>query len=562
MKRYIIWMLYLPVVLALLHLPTLSPLARASSYMQPQPTSQPQPPLQPGGFIQVEGSQLTRLGQPVTIKGINYYPSGRPWREMWQSWDGTQAERELTLAHQQLGINTVRILLPYDVPRDSAITRLRELAQIAGNLDMRLIVTLFDFDDSFPPAGSAEFQRQIRYLHDLIGNFHGDDRIFAWDLHNEPDHYKTWQEGGAQLALAWLSNIADEVHRLAPNHLVTVGMGQYDNLWQPGPDGRRVVDYSDVISVHIYNAPDAQRQLYELRQHTSKPILLGEFGWPSGPRCIVREYSEDTQTWFYRTTLEGAQRQVAGIIAWTLRDYHAGPTMRWDTREEYYGLYRPDDSLKPAAQLLAAYSAPALPSLTKTQFPITREPPNNPGGPFSPKTIEGSPYHVKGWFRVAWELFGGRGSFGLPLGEAYIRPSDGIVVQYFEAAVLEFHDDRADIAYDRVNKEARAKRLIHALNLGQRYSTEHPLPNPAGSPNGSQDADISYSVQGEFKSFYEGVQGAWRLGDPISNELVEEINGVPTRVQYFERGRLEANPTSGVIQMGQLGSWSYSRDCQ
>jgi hypothetical protein len=551
----------LSVTFTALHQPapvTARPVAQAEATpAAPQP-----PPLQPGGFITVEGGQFTRLGQPVTIKGVNYYPRGRPWAEMWFTWDGQQVADELQMARDQLGINAVRILLPYDVPRESAITRLREVAQIAGNLDMRLIVTLFDFHDHFPAAGSAEYGRHVRYLEDLLGNFVGDERIMAWDLHNEPDHYKTWQEGKASRVLAWLSNIAREVKRLAPHHLVTVGMGQYDNLWQPGPDGQRVIDYSDFISVHIYNAPDTARQLYELRTHTTKPILLGEFGWPSGPRCAVPEYNEQTQAWVYRTILEQSAGQVAGILAWTLRDFHSGPTKRWDTREEHYGLYRPDHSLKPAAQTFAAFAAPPLPSITSSNVPITQESINPPGGKFAPKFIPESGHYVKGWFRIAWEEFGGRGTFGLPLGEAFVRPTDQMVVQYFEAAMLEYHPDATSSTYEEITRRERAMRLISPVDLGKAYTVGRTFPQREVIPDGGRRfSETGYTIQGEFRRFYEGISGEWRLGAPISEELVEEINGVPTRVQYFQKGRLELNPTTGVIQMGHLGGWAFNMHC-
>jgi hypothetical protein len=44
-------------------------------------------------------------------------------------------------------------------------------------------------------------------------------------------------------------------------------------------------------------------------------------------------------------------------------------------------------------------------------------------------------------------------------------------------------------------------------------------------------------------------------------ELIEEVNGVPTKVQYFQKGRLELNPTTGVIQMGHLGGWAFNMHC-
>lgn len=475
-------------------------------------------------------------------------------------------ERELRLARDQLGINAVRILLPYDFERKLAINRLREIVQIAGSLDMRVIVALFDFHNNFPPPGSEEEERNFRYLRDLIGNFTGDDRIFAWDLHNEPDHYLTWQQGGAPQVLLWLSRMADEVHRLAPNHLVTVGMGQYDNLWQPGPDGRRVIDYSDVISFHNYNAEDTARQLRELRMHTSKPILLQEFGWPTGPRCVVHAYTEDTQTWVYRTMIQAVEGQVAGIFAWTLRDYHAGPTIRWDTREEYYGLYRPDDSLKPAAEALRAYPSVPLPSLTRTNLPLTTANLNPPGGPLAPRFIAESGYYVKGWFRIAWEELGGRGTFGLPLGEAFLRPGDPQerVVQYFEAAVLEYDPGRDNgPGFAQLPMVDRALRAIQPIDIGLAYTAGRTFPRSDQVPRGGRRfPETGFSIHGDFKRFYEGLRGEWRLGPPISEEFVEEINGVPTRVQYFHKGRLEANPTTGVIQLGHLGAWALDTQCR
>jgi hypothetical protein len=521
-----------------------------------------QPALPPGGFLQVEGQQITRLGQPIQLKGVNYYPEGRPWAEMWESWDAPQIERELRLARDQLGINAVRVLLPYDLGRDKRITRLRELTQIVGSLDMRLMVALFDFHDHFPSPGSREEQRHFDYLRDLLGNFAGDDRIFAWDLHNEPDHYPTWQRGGEQQVLSWLGRMADEVKRLAPNHLVTVGMGQHQNFWLPGPDGRRVVDYSDFISIHIYNAADAERQLYELRQHTDKPIVLQEFGWPSGPGCVLVEYNEGTQEWVYRTMLQAVTGRVVGVFAWTLRDYHAGPTMRWDTREEHYGLYRANDTLKPAALAFQAYDAQPLPSAVQSDVPLTVDRFSPLGGSFAPRPVEGAPYYVKGWFRIAWQEFGGRGTFGLPLGDAFIRPSDQVVVQYFEAAVLEYHPDAGGNSFDDMSKRERALRLLRPLDLGHAHTAGRAFPKPEYTPEGARYfSETGHTLGGDFRRFYEGAYGEWRLGAPISEELVEPINGVPTRVQYFQKGSLEVNPETGVIQLGQLGRWLYNNQC-
>lgn len=526
------------------------------------PANSPAAPtgIEPGGFIQVRGDQLVRLGQPVQIKGVNYYPQGRPWAEMWQQWDGPQIERELRLARDELGINAVRVLLPYDLSRDGGdegavgarvITRLRQLARIAGDLDLRLLVALFDFYEEFPAAGTRAEAANLRYLEQLLGNFAGDDRIFAWDLHNEPDNYTRWAEKGeAQQVLDWLGRMADAVHRLAPNHLVTVGMGHYEHLYAPGPDGRRVVDYSDVVSVHIYNAADAARQLDEVRRHTGKPILLQEFGWPSGPACYLPEYSEAQQEIVYRTMLEAARGRVAGVMAWTLRDYDAAPTYRWETREEHYGLYRPDGTLKPAAAHLRAWPGEPLPSLARVEAPLTVEGVLTPGGSRAPVRIGETGRYIKGDFRLAYETFNGRYSFGPPISEAFVRAGDRLVVQYYTGALMAYDPGAAEApGFAELLPEQQLQRLIRPLNIGERYL------------NARGVIAARHEVDDDFRALYRALGGSWRFGVAISPKLEEWQEGVAVRVQYFQNGSLQLNPATGAAGPGPLGVWAWETQC-
>jgi hypothetical protein len=434
-----------------------------------------------GGFIQAAGGQLTRLGRPVQIKGVNYYPQGRPWADMWDYWDGPQVEQELRHARVHLGINVVRVLLPYEVSESGSrrgkvtpemLDRLRQMVQIAGALDMRVIVALFDHHEEFPPAGTREWEEQLQYLHTVVGNFIGDDRIMAWDLHNEPDHYRMWkQQGRSQEVLGWLGRMADEVHRLAPNHLVTVGMGGYRNLLVAGPDGRRVVDYTDVISLHNYNAGDMARQVDELRAASGKPVLLGEFGWPTGPLCRVQSYTEAEQARVYREALAQARGRVAGVVAWTLRDFDVGPSRRWDTREEHYGLIRADGSFKPAADELKAYPSEALPAQLRTDLPFTGYGPLIPGGMRAPLLVKEAGVHVKGPFRRAWALFDGRSRYGLPLAEPYQwfdEKGREHVEQYFEHAILELDPEAPGRpGFSEMVEEEQIRRHVRVRALGE-----------------------------------------------------------------------------------------------
>jgi hypothetical protein len=523
--------------------------SRAAASSAPPPTA-----IKPGGFIKVSGSQLTLAGQPIVLKGVNYYPQWRPWSQMWTAWDGPQVERELRQARDELGINTVRVLLPYNWTgkREGAgqvtptiVGRLREMSQIAGSLDMRLLVTLYDFSQDFPAEGSEVDDEQVAYLRALLPQFANDERILGWDLHNEPDHYGAWSNNH-QKVLAWLGRRADEVHKLAPKQLVTVGMGLHPNLLIPGPDGRRVIDYSDFVSTHAYDAATIGRQLDELRAQTDRPLVIEEFGWPTGPAC-VENYTEAAQDHLFHEMISAAQARGAGVYAWNLRDYDASPTKRWDSREEYFGLYRADGSLKPAAQALRAMPATPLPNAMPRNLVLTTTNPSFPDDATSPMVVPGSSYTVKGIFRQAWRALGGRESFGLPLTEAFTRPSDNRVVQYFEGAVLERNPD-VD-SKPGLSEEDQIKRLVKPQDIGAASTAGRELPATDGS------------IKGVFFDFYERINGGWRLGAPISAEFVEDIGGVPTRVQYFERGRLELNPATNAVAVGALGRATWDAVC-
>jgi hypothetical protein len=298
----------------------------------------------------------------------------------------------------------------------------------------------------------------------------------------------------------------------------------------------------------MYDAGAALTALETVRANTGKPILFEEFGWPTGPRCL-RNYNEATQVILYRAVLDAARQHAVGVVAWTLRDYDSGPTDRWDTFEEHFGLFRPDDSLKPAAELLRDYAAPPLPSAVETDLPLTTTNPQLPGGAGGPLLIADTGLYVKGPFRRAWELLGGRESFGLPLTDAYVRPDDRVVVQYFERAVLGLYTEGTDDPNFRARPEVdRIRYMIVPLDLGLNYG--------AGRGFG-----VGPALGATFQEFYMRIDGAWRLGPPISGELTEQIGGATTTVQYFQKGRLERS-ADGNIQIGQLGSWALDEQCR
>jgi hypothetical protein len=374
-------------------------------YNTPAPPAAPSPtpaPALPGAndsFVHVSGNQLTYAGQPVTLKGTNYWRFRYPLVGTWIAWNGPVVQQELAHA-KELGVNTIRIGIPYDHYTTLDLVwgpgceepgarcdhvggplpgRMTELLQIAAGYQMKVLFTLFELSDSFPVPGAADYQRQLNYLQGVVAPFANDDRVLGWDLHNEPENYATWSRpNGPALVSTWAANIAAAVHAIDPHHPVTVGVGSYQSLWAAA-QGPRLIDVGDFVSFHSYDAGGLRGQIAAIQARTQKPILLEEMGWPSGPAELSRPnavYDEATQQFLYRTMLADAKAgPLVGVVQWMLQDNPLGTTDHYikPTIESWFGLVRRDGSLKPAAgDFRDAYPVRALPSSTTTTVPLTR----------------------------------------------------------------------------------------------------------------------------------------------------------------------------------------------
>lgn len=568
-------MLYPRLVLVLLTLLVSIPLTTRAVTAQEPPAELP-----PGGFIQTSGSQFTRLGQPVQLVGgyyeIPYYSPS----DFWFYWDATRIAHHLTLARQQAGINTVMVRLPYaigDLAPERYVTeelalRMRELLQIVGNLNMRLIITLFEGYDAFPMPGRQSEDNNLRYLTQLLGNFATDERIIGWNVYYRPDRHALWRSGEQQRVISWLVRMANQLQQLAPNQLVMVSLDDYRNTWKPDFDGHTVLDQVDVVMLRRSTASEVVQDVSAIRQRTDKPVLLYDFGHASGPPCRSQENTEQQQVAVYNAMLQLLDAgTIAGTLLRTIADVHSGPINTWDSRDFYYGLFRSDLSAKPVAAALLAHGLPPLPNTSTTNLPlrvVSYKPLPNTVDPElatgrEPIQVEGSQHYVKRELREAWDTFGQRHSFGLPLTEAYQRAEDNVVVQYFEAAVLELHPEaRRDDDYGDLGPLEKLQALVRVPDLGIAYTAGRTFPAPTEEPPQSDYFhETGHYLQEPFRHFYRRANGNWRLGAPISEPLPEEINGRRMTVQYFQRGRLELDPITEEIQFGQLGSWRLAAQC-
>jgi hypothetical protein len=149
-------------------------------------------------------------------------------------------------------------------------------------------------------------------------------------------------------------------------------------------------------------------------------------------------------------------------------------------------------------------------------------------------------------FLAFYEGNGGGHIFGNPLADAYIEPTAGRLVQYFQRLRLE---------YDQFEDK------VVITPLGQ-----WAMPDPAEqqtAPGSEAEPDSSaivaeLNVQDEFREYYLQYGGEAFFGSPISPQLVEG----GTRTQYFENARLEWHPEAPIeyrVQIGLLGEAHYQR---
>jgi hypothetical protein len=566
-------------------------------------TARPAPAQEAGDFVKVQGKTLVYKGEPIKLKGFNFYPKDQPWADMWTQWDGEAARRDLARA-ADVGANTVRVLVPFTPQtgwtdkttgevKPVYLNQLQQLVQIAGDLKMKVIVALFDFydpgtDPATPPQVDA---RSKLYLQGIIPTFANDDRVLAWDIHNEPENYESWRDDNKQREfIAWMDSMAKEIRRLDSNHPITIGMAQYDNLFvadasgAPYPEepvrGLSPSDISDFLSFHSYNGGNIDWQIAYIDMHSQKPIVLQETGWPSGPPCTEPEYTEDQQTFLYRLMVEGAKkRDLTGLLGWQLWDFQPGASMGAgrESHEDFFGLLRRDGTWKPAMSLLrdgwpgegASAPAPLLPSRTTSSLPLTaqprRPPPTDPNY-VPPIYFPETRHYLHSVFQSYWKNFGGLEIFGYPLTEQ--RKEGNYWVQYFERARFELHPEygERDPNWDKLSSLDKLKLLVQLTRLGadlvdertggKGYAAAAPDTLP---PDATVFPETGHSLSGRIAEYWWGHNGLTNFGFPLS-EPVQEVSKTDGRtytVQYFERTRLELHPENAgspyEVLLGHMG---------
>jgi endo-1,4-beta-mannosidase len=224
-------------------------------------------------------------------------------------------------------------------------------------------------------------------LKTVVGMLKDHKAIWLWNLANEPDLYAwplTSNEGAA-----WVKQMVDLIKNIDPNHPVTIGL-HADGLHRDnGLRIDKVYRHTDIAVMHSYPmyTPWARKPLDSdfvpftcalTAALAGKPILMEEFGGPTTqpgePSQIMkwtatngREHqqfmaSEEDFAEYIAQTLPKLQESGAtGALIWCYADYvpelwTVPPCLNY-YHERFFGLVRPDGSLKPHAKVIKDFAA-------------------------------------------------------------------------------------------------------------------------------------------------------------------------------------------------------------
>ncbi len=307
-------------------------------------------------WIRIDGDRFVRNGRPVRLKGTNFQTPDSPWRVL-DVFNVDSIEAGLDDA-AALGCNCARLYVGVENPKEQE--RFADFLDRAATRGIRLY-PCFAWHDTFgmPPGDWMAARRGVDTVRRFAERWKDDPRILAWDLINEPDWFDDdrWQWAmapeAATMCVDWLLAVLKAVRDVDPNHPVSVGLIFNYSWWTP-PGAARLADAVDFVDFHYYHRTYQDRSLgeaiREMKEHTRKPILVGEFGNSSNPDFSTDgepEHSEAIQAEIYRGYARDlAAEGIAGCIQWTISDYADRPR---EDGENEYGILRADRTWKPAA---------------------------------------------------------------------------------------------------------------------------------------------------------------------------------------------------------------------
>jgi endo-1,4-beta-mannosidase len=299
------------------------------------------------------------------VVGCNFIPSSAINQlEMWQkeTFDTATISRELKLA-SSIGMNVIRVYLHDLVYKEDPADFLKRIdifLTISNRYGIKTIFVFFDSCwDPFPFSGkqpapvpfrhnshwvqspgyialsdSTQYARLESYIKAVVKQFARDNRIFAWDVWNEPDftnednsYGKEDLPGKDQYVLSLLRKAFAWVRSVSPAQPVTSGIwkiyGNWSTDYKLSETEQVQIENSDIISFHYYgSAAELKKRIVWLKQF-NRPVICTEY--------LARTYGSS-----FEDCLPVFLKYNAGAINWGLVSGKTQTIFPWDSWNKNY----------------------------------------------------------------------------------------------------------------------------------------------------------------------------------------------------------------------------------
>jgi endo-1,4-beta-mannosidase len=217
---------------------------------------------------------------------------------MWQAdtFDSATIDRELAMA-QNIGMNSMRVYLHHLAWQQDVKGfkhRINEYLRIANKHGIKTMFVFFDdcWADNYTagkqpapvpsvhnsqwlkdPGGLIDREPELMdtleiYVKDILKTFGNDQRIFMWDLYNEPGHF-----GRGNKSWPLLHNVVKWARVIHPSQPITMGVWNKEfkdfNTFQ--------LENSDVITFHNYRDTNSLKQALDTLTKMGKPVICTEY---------------------------------------------------------------------------------------------------------------------------------------------------------------------------------------------------------------------------------------------------------------------------------------------
>ena len=279
--------------------------------------------------------------------GFNYIPaSAISYTEMWMPYcfNPDSIDMELALA-EEIGFNCLRVVLPFIVweyDPNAFKKRIETFLRICEKRGIKVMLTLFD-DCTFgkdqklkdpwygkqpevlkgwyangwtPSPGHSmvrepnSWRRLEKYIKDIITSFKYDNRVWIWDLYNEP--------GLAGLELDTSSlvlKVFTWARESGPTQPLTVGIWN----WEKKELNAILCNKSDIITFHNYSSADILSIQIDTLKRYNRPIINTE--WLNRPKGSI-----------ISTCLPVFQKENVGCMLWGLVNGKTQTHLHWGWR--------------------------------------------------------------------------------------------------------------------------------------------------------------------------------------------------------------------------------------